>query len=921
MLLFTFLTLAIALAAIPASALKVTETAGTPQIEIVQDDPFYITDASVKDGVLTFTITISEKNASVKDASAVKVQVLDVASKSLSVSSLKIGDSEKLAKSADLKGDSYTVYIAKEDAKDGYSKKVKLNYSGGEKFTVHFGISSAAIVITSATDIEVDNGEYYAKLSAATGTFMTVKSYDRVNYAANWAFNAGWFRTSDDTTADIFSGSTNPAISVKLDLSPVAAVLHTQSTSGGTTESWRDDYFKVGSNWTDSVQLTKSTNNANQGSVYIRPNASELYCAGQSWVGVNTAFNYDLSSYRTLWCAMRNNTATGAFVTWRNTNPIQGTGTGQIGRVGSGGGLYNLLGFMYDGATSRANPSRIDFREGVTNGTDDSLLAETQRIADLKNGTVTITNLTYGGAVPGWGGVNGTLGLDMVTCVPDNKACSASLTDLANVTRMYVMGNFSPNTTELFINAKRNSATVSGADICLNAYNDSGVWKYHSVASTCGLDVPEGQPVRTNDIYANETWVSTYNDGSNLVFAAFFTMLPSDSGLAFYVGNINLGGDLPSTKVYARDETTGAYLTFNLTLANSTNSYSWTNQNPLSIFSDNTILPSGWVTATATSNVGAGYGQATKYFWLNRSGDNNQTVWLLSNSVGAYIRFHTLTITELAIPGALVEISKGGILLNSQLTDGSGTATFFMNPLSTYLVSSSKAGYATNTSVSIQPTSTDYKIYLVSSSAGYNSTSFSNVIWTFVPVGALVNKSQVFNFTIVNSNITFTEYGFLLVVNGTTLYSGHGTASGGGSLTPTIDLGPYAGTIATVTLNFTQPGFGTNTWSFDLPILENPAGNNTLFYTLTQAKLGICQGTNVITTIGGVVWCLPLAIISLFVILIVGAAGAGLYGLNGGGLAGVAVLWLFAFLSWFPGGIALIITLGVVGLILYKGGF
>ena len=278
-------------------------------------------------------------------------------------------------------------------------------------------------------------------------------------------------------------------------MAPVAVIVRSVGTTVGTTQTWKEDYFKVGSNWTDTVFLFKSTNNANQGSIYFPTNWDAWTCAGQSWSTSTTDTSLDISAQTRYWCAFQKNgtTNTGSFVIWLPENPIanaaQIMGKMRTPNVNSGNGIGL---FRDSGTVQRANPGRYDFRWGATNGTDDSLLYEVQRAADIKNQTLNnITNYT-GGLVQGWGWANGTKGADMLTCYPSSTGCTAQVArNSSNTTKMYVMGNFSTATTDLYAYTKVAAGTMYSGDLCWHIYNASGGWLMDTTSNLFGITGPK----------------------------------------------------------------------------------------------------------------------------------------------------------------------------------------------------------------------------------------------------------------------------------------------------------------------------------------------------------------------------------------------------------------------------------------------
>jgi len=369
----------------------------------------------------------------------------------------------------------------------------------------------------------------------------------------------------------------------------------------------------------------------------------------------------------------------------------------------------------------------------------------------------------------------------------------------------------------------------------------------------------------------------------------------------------------------ALDETTLAGLTFNVTLFNSTFSSTLTNQTSLFLAFGGAQLPTGDITLEVSS---FGYGQRVYYTSMTGGILTNITAYLVATTAGSYVRFHTLTITEVGVQGVLVQINRSISGTTTQVgamtTDSTGTALFFMNPLVTYTISATKSGYVPVIS-SIAPSQADYKIYMLQP-LQFNITGlFGDTTWSLVPTEAYLTNPglHLVNFTISNTNNSLLIWGMNISLNNTPVFSNFSNSPAGGWMAVYVNTTGLAGTTMRVNYFFQKSGFPFYNNTMDYYIWPSYY-NGTLAETLDNFKLAVCSGDNTVTR-GGITWCFPLAIIALFISLFIGAgAGYATASLGGAGLAGVGAMWAFTWMGWLPFGIILALTLGFVGLIVIR---
>jgi len=148
----------------------------------------------------------------------------------------------------------------------------------------------------------------------------------------------------------------------------------------------------------------------------------------------------------------------------------------------------------------------------------------------------------------------------------------------------------------------------------------------------------------------------------------------------------------------------------------------------------------------------------------------NTTLYLLPSSVGLYTAFQVVDGAFTPIPGAIVTINRTGYgPIASALTDGSGLASFFLDPTATYNIYATAATYS-SFSTSLMPTQSSYTINLGTGtlSSSTTITNYNNgITYRIKPTQTyLLNRTNyVFNFTISSSVYALDEFGFSLLNN------------------------------------------------------------------------------------------------------------------------------------------------------------
>lgn len=168
----------------------------------------------------------------------------------------------------------------------------------------------------------------------------------------------------------------------------------------------------------------------------------------------------------------------------------------------------------------------------------------------------------------------------------------------------------------------------------------------------------------------------------------------------------------------------------------------------------------------------------------------SRTLYLLPSSLGSYITFQIINQAQQAITGATITVSSTSFgTVASATTDSAGSATFFLNPLTSYTIVVSKTGYATNTQT-IAPTQTQYTIILQQS---YNPTTDHTKGISFItgPTNNILTNNTVYNFSyyLTSSYYTIDSFGFSIYNSSGYVFGTNSSTVSGTNLTLALNTG------------------------------------------------------------------------------------------------------------------------------------
>jgi len=186
----------------------------------------------------------------------------------------------------------------------------------------------------------------------------------------------------------------------------------------------------------------------------------------------------------------------------------------------------------------------------------------------------------------------------------------------------------------------------------------------------------------------------------------------------------------------------------------------------------------------------------------------SQTLFLLPTANGAFITFQVINLAEQSLVGVAVNVTKGGVPIEQDITDDSGTVQFFLNQDTSYVFTFSKQGFAITTTT-LTPTQTSYTVTLSGGAGLTNVTDFPSFskgititilprITSASPESSQLNNDTVysFNYSINSSFFEVSEFGFTLGNASDVFLTNTSTANGG-----LLNVDMNTGSNATIHMN------------------------------------------------------------------------------------------------------------------------
>lgn len=244
---------------------------------------------------------------------------------------------------------------------------------------------------------------------------------------------------------------------------------------------------------------------------------------------------------------------------------------------------------------------------------------------------------------------------------------------------------------------------------------------------------------------------------------------------------------------------------------------------------------------------------------------------LLPTTQGSYISFIIQNYYTQRIVGALISITKSsnGAFVEQRYTDGTGIATFSLDPNTNYIITVTASGYSLFSS-SLTPSSSPVTYTLTSSTSTSGTTPTQGVNIIITPSTNQLNNNTIYTFGFnINSSKSFDEYGFVLF-NSTSQISNiiSGSSTHGSYISTILDSGnqsyiimDYYYIINGVTVNSSVYWYVVTPEGTDTSIANFFTDLNNYVGTNSSGLFGVKRGT----TNGDFTFAILIFLITFFI--------------------------------------------------------
>lgn len=384
--------------------------------------------------------------------------------------------------------------------------------------------------------------------------------------------------------------------------------------------------------------------------------------------------------------------------------------------------------------------------------------------------------------------------------------------------------------------------------------------------------------------------------------------------------NFNLSAEVNKTytldeaglDLVVRDENTEELLTFNVTISNSTDTDTFTNQTLLEL--NSTEMPTGDVTLSIIDFDGL-YEERDYFVTIDQFSLVNKTAYLLATVDAQEVVFEVRNVQNEPIEGALVTINRtingSSVIIEQAETDSVGKVTVNLDPDITYTVTFSKDGFTSET-INYKPSSPFFEtIILGELVTQVDSNTFVKLLWRLIPVGSFVvlDDSGAGQIDAIVEGENLVNFTLNLTYNGTVIFNEtrttSGTINGNFNLTSALGLSqPF---------NFTNNPSPTFPKKIEATLTFFRDDTNTTF--IHQKTYRITQETGFFDTLKnlpiessskGILW-------TIFTLLVAGAVTINFRSLLGGGIIATTLFGLgwqpLGWISAFPFAIGVVVMI------------
>lgn len=504
----------------------------------------------------------------------------------------------------------------------------------------------------------------------------------------------------------------------------------------------------------------------------------------------------------------------------------------------SGGGIFNLN-FTYFHNASHGNYTVKQYATETISGNNQTSTGAYLNLEVLSGFNVTALNKNNGTAISAY------------SAEVSNGSFTRLFTNLNN--QAYIPFDQLPTGSAANLTVFRNGFQNSTTGITANAtdLNSTTVFisrlqEFRAIDNSTMSPISSFRLNATNGTFSTSTYSTSSGKilipaeelpfGTNVTFLVTSTTYASNTtNISFINGSseINMSFSLAVSRftITVFDEITVQPIQ-NFTVVLNNGTFSSTTIVTGATFQSNTsILPVGATTVTVQH---PNYVERNYFVTISSTSTLSLITYLLNTTSGVFYNFIVITGTGNPIEGARITVQKnfnGTITpVAQQDTDSSGTASFWMNLFTNYVVKVEKDGYVAAVFNQIPQTITSTTFVRLTATgvqAGINigfNTAYSNISLLFLPRESFQNGSFTVQFTISDSAGALQRFGMNVSYmnqtnNSLILYNNQSVT----------------GFPSGATLSFTVPNI-TGNWQVDAFFVKNNTQINLapVFYTLFQ---------------------------------------------------------------------------------------
>lgn len=277
-------------------------------------------------------------------------------------------------------------------------------------------------------------------------------------------------------------------------------------------------------------------------------------------------------------------------------------------------------------------------------------------------------------------------------------------------------------------------------------------------------------PFKDNTFYINATHTDINRENVTSMTKTFYNLLLTNGTVGYPAINFTILDEVNGSRI--KGTATGTF-TYNGTNPIKTYNSSSIGNDNFTVFvfpSSESILTDYEIIYSATGYVQRTFNDEDAVLTNSTA---RQNLYLLSTADGIYGTFRVIDAFNNGLADVLIEMKdSSGNVLETQMTDDSGVASFWVNPDSTYTFTFTKTGFAIKTS-SLRITTSDLITVILEQQEQDEQVSFySGISYEFNPHNVVLQNLTVytFNFSLDSSYWNLTDCSFY-IRNASTIFN------------------------------------------------------------------------------------------------------------------------------------------------------